>query len=452
MPPAPQRSTSEGEVFGFGRAAWKRATREGSNVLLGQLGLALAGFAGLRLITQLAERSVFGEATLVLGAVTLGRNIFVAPFTNAQLRFHSEYAGLSQLNAFTRMTSRYAWQAAGAFAAVVTLAYAGWRIHLAADARGLLLLALLLCVFADTVKSVRLNWLGAERLQGRVAVWQVTDQVLQMGAAAAGILVARAAELRVTEFYLIGQCLGSLTAAALFGYLLFPVSRSSQDLPLEDAARPLLGRVARYGLPFIPLAVVSWAMNLGDRFALGYLMDADQVGGYVAAYAIASRAVMMPQGVLTGFARSVLFEAEGRGQVERGRKVFVLWLADTAACGILISAALWFAGPWVVGLVLDKRYREGAISILLLVGVGHVLNGVTQVVENRLMSLAVPHSMVLPAMAGALANVVACFVLIPRWGAVGAATAKILSFGTNAVLVSAALLRVHGRAVTDDLT
>src|SRR5881398_3500080 len=77
--------------LGFALSSWKRAGREGIWVVIGQASVALAGLVGVRLLTELAPREVMGNASLLLGAVILGRNIFVAPFSNAQIRFHPEY-------------------------------------------------------------------------------------------------------------------------------------------------------------------------------------------------------------------------------------------------------------------------------------------------------------------------------------------------------------------------
>jgi Na+-driven multidrug efflux pump len=79
---------------------------------------------------------------------------------------------------------------------------------------------------------------------------------------------------------------------------------------------------------------------------------------------------------------------------------------------------------------------------MLWIAIGHVLFGITQVVENRLLSLGVSRSLVLPALSGALANVVASFLLIPGLGALGAGLAKTVAFGLNCILAALTLIRV----------
>lgn len=433
------------KFLGFAHTAWSKALKEGGTVLLGQLGVAVIGLVGLRVITGLADRAVFGEVSLLTGAISLGRNIFIAPVTNVQIRYHAEYEQRGQLNAFTALIARYAWLATLAFGGAGVLAFALWRLQADGDLRPLLLPMLALFLVADSARTVRINWLGAQRLQGRVAAWQVSDQALTLALGALGILAARQVG-HTTELYLAGQALGSLVAVGTWGFLFYPKRQTdSQPAPAREE---ILEKVRTYGAPFIMLAVVSWLMNLGDRFALGALMSADKVGSYVAAYSIASRAVTMPQGVLAGFARTILFQAEGKGLRRRGNLVFALWLVGTVLAGAAICALLGFAGDLVAAALLDERYRADAASLFVWIGVGHVLFGVTQVIENRLLSLGISRSLVIPAVAGGAANMLACFVLIPMLGPMGAAISKVVAFGTNCFMVAVVLYLSHQRART----
>lgn len=404
-------------------------------MLLGQLGTVIVGFVGLAVITRLADREVFGEAALFTGLIVLGRNIFIAPIFGSQIRFHPDFSAQFELRAFTRLINDFTWRATGIFALVGLLAYVGWRGFSGGEFRPLLLIALAAYLLAEALRTVRFNFLSSERRQWRVSVWQVSEMTLQLTFGAIGLLLAQRLDMPITEFYLFGQACGGITATVVSGYWFFPRLDQKQNRPLTIDRRQLLRTSMRYGLPFVPLAVVGWAMSLGDRYALGYIANAESVGTYVAAYSIASRAVMFPHSVLNGFARNILFQATGHGQHDRAHNIFLLYLIATIVTGAAVSLALWLGGEWIADAVLDSRYREGAPSLFLWIGIAHALFGVTQTIENRVLSLGASRALILPALAGAFANVIACFWLIPSLGAGGAAMSKVVSGTVGCSLV-----------------
>ena len=97
---------AERSLFGFAFSSWRRITGEGAWALAGQVAAAAAGLVAIRLLTELAPKEVFGEASLVLGAMMLGRQVFLGPIWNAQLRFHPEYRQKGQARWFTREIAR----------------------------------------------------------------------------------------------------------------------------------------------------------------------------------------------------------------------------------------------------------------------------------------------------------------------------------------------------------
>lgn len=426
-------------LLGFSYEAWLKATREGSSVLIGQLGIAIIGFVGLRLITKLADREVFGESTLLLGVIALGRNIFVAPVTNTQLRYHAEFAQRTQLSSFTAKVAQLTRRQTIYFGLLGVPAFWAWRFTNAGGLRAVLFASLLLCLIAENARAVPVNWLTGQREQGKVAKWMVLDQLAALSFGALGLFFSRQLHLPwATELYIGGQGLAGIGVAYLLTHAWCKAwSTAAEERAVEDDEIEGLSR--RYGGPFIPLAIVSWLMTLGDRFVLGGIINTDAVGGYVAAYSIASRAVTMPQGVLGGFARTILFQAEGRGDALRARRVFRIWMAASTATGIGVTMALWLCGSTLAALVLDPRFREDATDLMVGIGAGHAIFGLTQVVENRLLSLGISRSLILPAVLGGATNILCCLILVPRMGAWGAATAKVAAFGVNLVAACVAL-------------
>jgi hypothetical protein len=203
--------------LGFASATWLRVGREGAWVLFGQLSTALAGLVGVRVLTELAPREVFGQVTLLLGMLALGRNMLVAPVTNAQIRMHPDFAAAGRLAWFTRSLSQMSWRATGLFALLFTIGYIIWRLITGGGVRPMLLVPLLGLIALETAKGLRINRLSSDRMQRQVGLWVGIEAWLMMACSALGLLVAK-----TPETYLAGQLIASLMVLGIFGVLLYP--------------------------------------------------------------------------------------------------------------------------------------------------------------------------------------------------------------------------------------
>jgi O-antigen/teichoic acid export membrane protein len=125
--------------------------------------------------------------------------------------------------------------------------------------------------------------------------------------------------------------------------------------------------------------------------------------------------------------RPLLFDAENRNDDAGARRVFANWLLASAALGAAAIGAVHWFGAVLAGLLLAPEYRAGAAEIMLWVSFGYAASGLTQVVENRLLSLGHSARLLLPMICGAAANVACSVVLIGRNGIDGAAQATCAS-------------------------
>lgn len=419
-------------TLGFATRSWRNAGKEGVWVVIGQVMTAVAGLAGLRLLTELATKELIGQASMLLGAFALLRNLFLAPVGNLQLRFHPEFVASGQAGWFTRTVTHFTWfGAAGLWLSLV----AGLLVWRALDP-GVSLMSMLaiatLMACTEVPRSVRLNWLSAERLRGASAVWSSTEAWLAVAGAACAV-----AWRSTSETYLAGQALGVLSGLLLFGVMFFPaIPRDAQAAPADGRER-LKSLVVSYGLPFVPLALVGWISNLGDRYILAGHLGAAEVGVYSAAYGLASRPFLMVGGVMSGFARPILFQAEGQGRSGKANRIFALWIGITAAVSALGVFLFWLLGDRVAAVFLAEQFRHKDTTMAFVwVASGYSFMNLIQVLENRLLSKGVSSRLVLPSVAGAVFNVVANLVLIPRFGLLGAAQATAATFVLQAILVA----------------
>ncbi len=189
------------------------------------------------------------------------------------------------------------------------------------------------------------------------------------------------------------------------------------------------------------MALLQWLANMGDRYVLASLLGAAAAGQYLAPFAIASRGFVMANGVMTDLFRPKLFDAETHGEHTRANHIFLAWLGAYLAISSVGLAAVAVLGNWIVWLLLAAPYREGAVAIMLWVGVGYSINGLTTAFENRLFSLGHSAQILPPLGFGAVGNVLFALLLIPSYGVIGAAQANCLSFTVQFVVTAFVLWR-----------
>lgn len=386
---------------------------------------SIIGLVGVRVLTELVPPDVFGEGSLWLGVVALWGNIFLAPFTSTQVKYHTVYRENRLAEAFTALMSKWIMAAALTSGVIGIVAYAlvNWAVEQSINLA--LLVVLLAILMINAIRNVRLNRLNAERRQGRYAAWLATEAVLVIVVTAVCLWV-----FPTVVSFLVGQLAGIGLALLGFGILFYPHSAARETTALSALQqRTLRGRVRRYGIPFAAFSVLGWLSHQAERYVLAAFASLAPVGLYAAAFTLGSRPMLLVSGVLNDLLRPVLFDAENGGNRQKGERVFVTWLSVTAAVGLLIVGGYWLLGEWIISLLLAEQYRSGAHAILMWVGGAYALYGLILVFENRMFSVGASRTLLIPQLAGAAGNILCALVLVPWQGVVGAAQANALSFG-----------------------
>lgn len=398
---------------------------------------ALAGIVAIRIFTELAPPSVFGEVSLVLGYLTFGMQVFVAPVTEAQVRLYPNHMRAGTGPTFTGIVFRLALKAASVLTIII---FAILALGLAESFSGdMPVLAVLLggYVFATTVKSVGINRLNAERRLGRFAAWNAMEPILLVLLGALFLWNAPQPIALLTAHF------GAIALAAIFFLATGPHSLKDY-FPRGPNVAPdtanILREIRAFGWPFIIFGILGWILSLFDRYALAALLDLTAVGKYVAVFAIASQLVIVPSSALSAVFRPSLYEAASSGDHNAWRHTARIWSALLTAGSATLLTAIWFGADLFLPLVLAPDYRDGARALMLVVAFAYVLRMYAQLLEILLMSFHVPSLLILPKILGAATNVVCSLALIPIFGTMGAATAGV---ATSVIMLAVTILQLH---------
>jgi O-antigen/teichoic acid export membrane protein len=236
-----------------------------------------------------------------------------------------------------------------------------------------------------------------------------------------GVLIGLLLLLQL-DMGIAGILLGTLSGAVLALPLgLFLIRR---DLRFRFD-RALAEKAFRFGFPFVFTGAAYWVFGSMDRWMLVELSDETQVG----LFSIGLKLAAVVSFVTFAFGRAwspFAFKMYGEDPHYRRNfaQILIGWFAVLSLCGLIIAL---FARE--VLQVLTPREYWAAAPVISIAVAGLVLEGTTLVtmigisLERRTMLLTQS------AWTAAATNVVLNWLLIPQFGAVGAALATLISYG-----------------------
>lgn len=405
----------------------KRLLNDAFWALSGQLLSALALLIGTRVLTEWVTPDVFGQVALLNGFVALGVAVFSYPFICAGMRLLPECRNQSERAALHKavlgLTTRFT-------ALAVLLLVAGGAVYDLVMQQGsiglFMLTALLLAVTVRRELGIQL--LIGERKQRGASLWQTTDSVLRPLLAIALVL-----------------WLGTDAGAVLLGYIIASVLSNTMwaivhadETPAQKCpiiAPAFKRQVWRYALPLLPMELIFWLNGVGDRYVIGFMLSAADVGLYAAAYLLINEAFNRSAMVLLRIFQPTYFQAFAEGDANQAFSVLKLWLSSVLVLGSVGGALVFFGKFWVAEGLLAKAYADAAV-LMPAIAMGSALNALGTVLAQPLLAKKRPQMILKGRLCGALALIISLPLMLHEYGLPGAAWANSLYFGIEALLLA----------------
>ncbi len=181
-----------------------------------------------------------------------------------------------------------------------------------------------------------------------------------------------------------------------------------------------------FSIPLLPFSLCFWMIGVGDRYVIGYFLDAVQVGLYSAAYGLGSLIYLFYAPL-----NSVLFPAithqYENNKIQEVKTIvgytlkFFLSLSIPAAFGLLILSK-----P-LLSIMTTHAFTE-AHPIIPIVAFGTVFFSASYVFADLLMLFKETKLLSIVFTGSALLNLVLNIVLVPWVGILGAAISTLVTF------------------------
>jgi O-antigen/teichoic acid export membrane protein len=238
-------------------------------------------------------------------------------------------------------------------------------------------------------------------------------------------VVLGAGEIGFAVGYALPYVLASLLAVGLFWRTL-PKESDSQ------AAQQTFPELVRYSLPFTVSGLASFVYKSIDIFLLLYIVGNQAVGAYGVAYALA-RLIAMFSTAFGFLSTPISSQLENDNRIEEAVSVqttIARWVT-IITIGALVPMVV-FASDFL-RLIYRPAYASAGTTLAVLV-IGFAIKNVLITHGPIIEALGRSKVAAFNTTAAAIVNLGANLVLIPRYGAFGAAVATTISFAVLSVL------------------
>lgn len=192
----------------------------------------------------------------------------------------------------------------------------------------------------------------------------------------------------------------------------------------------LLKAMFLFGIPTVPSAIAYWLMQYLDKYFINYYSGLEEVGVYGIGYKVGMVILMVTAGFNMAWGPFVYSSFRKRGSGE----IIARTLNYYNSVMTFIAVAIAILSPEILRVLTTPQYY-GAARVVGLVIFGMLVFQVTDYFCVGIGIAKKMHIRMWSGLAAVAANCLLNWLLIPRYGMVGAAWATLLSYALYGVIV-----------------
>ncbi len=405
--------------------------RQSSHYSVGQVLILFASLISFPVLTRVFSLAEYGTMSLISNTVLIVTAVAKAGLQNSIVRFHDEYARGEQKE---RYESYLASLLLGGLSLAMVIA-AVWALGTMVvdnliDAHEMTFALLLVSsgmVFLRSAESLLLGFLRAEQETLALNSYRVLVRYLLLGTM---VLFLFAISKSLMSFYV------SQVVAMLLGLSALAWWRFRQHWPRFRAfSREIFQPALHYGFPLIGFELVSMLLNYVDRYCLQYYLGASDVGLYSAAYNLSDYVkdvVVMPLASAVTPIYMRLWATKGQ---DATRKFLQNALRTYTLFAIPLVLGFAADGKTLLHLIASEKFSEGQVIVPWLIA-ALMVNGAVPILAASLYIQKRTNLLVAFLGITTVLNLIGNLILIPRYGILGAAIAKLFSYILLVTLVT----------------
>jgi O-antigen/teichoic acid export membrane protein len=417
---------------------FRRLSKEGAWIVLGQVTAVLGSLASVRLLTELLDPSAYGELALGMTVASLVNQTVLGPLSNGIIRFYAPAQERGDLGSYLSAVRGLALAATAVIAVMILLTGAGLLI---AGRMEWIAIASAALIFAGLsgCNAILSGIQNAARQRSIVALHQGIESWARFLLAAALLLWLGA----TSTVAMLGYAL-AVTLVLGSQYMFFrKVMRNNAAVTDRNSWRQ---QIWKYSWPFSIFGIFTWMQLASDRWALQLFATTQEVGLYAALFQLGYYSMSIATGMAMQFLVPIFYQRAGdASDNRRNANVNILsWRLTRMALGLtgaVFFAALLFHAQIFRIFVAAEYASVSHLLPWMLLASGVFAAG--QTISLNLMSQMKTQIMIAPKLITALLGVALNFAGAYWYGITGIVIAGIL-FSVSYFLWMAVLSKHEG--------
>ena len=259
------------------------------------------------------------------------------------------------------------------------------------------------------------------------ALWSIARTALSAGLAV--VLVVGA------HWGVRGVLLGALTTEAIMVVLLLPMILGALR---AGWAGPETWAQLSFGLALVPAGLADFVLDLSDRFFLKHYASLDDVGIYSLGYRFGEIIFFVVTAVQLAWPQFVFSNHRSEGAPELYAYASTYYMAGL----LFLVLGLSVLAPEVITLMATPAFH-GAAVVVPLIALSGLCQGLNSIGTIGIMLRRRPIVRSVALIVAATVNIGLNYLLIPRYGMLGAAWATLIAFLVEMVLLVSVALRYY---------
>lgn len=225
------------------------------------------------------------------------------------------------------------------------------------------------------------------------------------------------------EGYLTGNVAGILIMMPVFLTVMFRTS-------IMSFSKKIFKTIMQYSLPLVPSQAASWIIGMSDRVFLEQYHNLNDVGVYSLAYRIGTLTIFFSGSFFKAY-NPYFYSIANSEKVQNAKEKLKAANHSFIYISLLFGFFLAFFSKEVIQIFFDERYMA-AKSMIPIIALGYVFSQTfgglfnLSIYQNKKTNYILYTTFI-----GALVNIGLNFLLIPKFGGMGAAYATVLTFLTT---------------------
>ena len=391
----------------------------------------LSGFLALAVYTRFLSPSEYGVYILTLNTISIVISITLGWIYNAVLRYHEFYKLNGKLIEFLSTTC------VSLLLSILTVILTGTIVFFAFfDFQYSIFTFILVAILTFIAKSCFAYVISILRARRATLKYSLYASINSIGSIILGIVLILSFR-PCPEVILLGIAISSLVIILIEGGKLL----HEHHLKFSSTSLLIFKKCFSYGIPLIGVTFGSLVLSLSDRYILQYLKNSIEVGIYASGYDLVDKAIKITFSILLAASYPVIVQVFEQKGGEEVKKVLSKLLNIYILLFSPIILTIIIMAPEIVSLFLGRAFK-GATVVIPWIAAGTFFLGMSQIIAQWLQLKENTKILLFFFIIAAVFNICLNFVLISKYGILGAAIATFVSYLLHLILCLSSCIHI----------